>query len=157
LEGEFTPAQPGDELWMRRALELAHTARDLSEVPIGAVIVLDGELYAEAHNLTRTDTDPTAHAELLAIRRAAQKLGDWRLSNATLYVTLEPCAMCAGAMVLARIQRLVFAAYDPKAGMSGSLACIPQDKRLNHRLQMTAGVLEQDSAELLRGFFRDRR
>ena len=157
MEGEFTPALPGDELWMRRALELAQTARDLAEVPIGAVIVMDGELYAEAHNLTRTDTDPTAHAELLAIRRAARKLGDWRLSDATLYVTLEPCAMCAGAMVLARIQRLVFAAYDPKAGMSGSLACIPQDTRLNHRLQMTAGVLEQESAELLRGFFRERR
>ena len=142
---------------MRRALELAQTARELDEVPIGAVIVLNDELYAEAYNLTRTDSDPTAHAELLAIRSAARKLGDWRLSDATLFVTLEPCAMCAGAMVLARVKRLVFATFDPKAGMSGSLGCIPQDTRLNHRLQMTAGVLQDDAAELLRNFFRAKR
>src|SRR5687768_4672034 len=142
---------------MRRALAQAHAARELGEVPIGAVIVRENELYTEAHNLTRTNADPTAHAELIAIREAARKLGDWRLAGTTMYVTLEPCAMCAGALVLARVQRLVFAAYDPKAGMSGSLACIPQDARLNHRLQMTAGLLEQESAELLRGFFRERR
>ena len=142
---------------MRRALAQAHAARDLDEVPIGAVIVRENELYAEAHNLTRTNSDPTAHAELLAIREAARKLGDWRLTAATLYVTLEPCAMCAGAMVLARIQRLVFATFDPKAGMTGSLGCIVQDTRLNHRLQITSTVLEQESAELLRAFFRSRR
>jgi tRNA(adenine34) deaminase len=142
---------------MRRALAQAHAARDLDEVPIGAVIVRDNEICAEAHNLTRTNSDPTAHAELLAIREAARKLGDWRLLGATLYVTLEPCAMCAGAMVLSRIQRLVFATFDPKAGMTGSLGCIVQDTRLNHRLQMTSGVLEQESAEMLRGFFKERR
>ena len=142
---------------MRRALELAQNARDLDEVPIGAVIVVHDEIYAEAYNLTRTDADPTAHAELLAIRRAGGKLGDWRLNDATLYVTLEPCAMCAGAMVLARIKRLVFATFDPKAGMSGSLGCIPQDSRLNHRMQMTAGVLQDEAAELLRNFFRAKR
>jgi tRNA(adenine34) deaminase len=142
---------------MRRALAQAHAARELGEVPIGAVIVLENELYTEAHNLTRTTSDPTAHAELIAIREAARKLGDWRLTGTTMYVTLEPCAMCAGAMVLARVQRLVFAAFDPKAGMTGSLGCIVQDTRLNHRLQMTNNVLEQESAELLRAFFKERR
>ena len=129
----------------------------LGEVPIGAVIVCNDELYASAHNLTRTDADPTAHAELLAIRQAARKHGDWRLTEATLYVTLEPCAMCAGAMVLARIKRLVFAAADPKAGMCGSLANLVQDTRLNHRLELTSGVLAEESSALLRGFFRERR
>lgn len=142
---------------MRRALAQAHAARDLGEVPIGAVIIRENELLAEAHNLTRTNSDPTAHAEVLAIREAGRKLGDWRLTDATLYVTLEPCAMCAGAMVLGRIQRLVFATSDPKAGMAGSLGCVVQDPRLNHRMQMTSGVLEKESAELLRTFFRDRR
>lgn len=142
---------------MQRALAQARIARDLEEVPIGAVVTLNGQLYAEAHNLTRTNSDPTAHAELLALREAAQKLGDWRLVGATLYVTLEPCAMCAGAMVLARVQRLVFAAFDPKAGMCGSLGCIAQDPRLNHRLEMTAEVLREEAGELLRTFFRERR
>ena len=157
LHGDFIPSVPGDELWMRRALAQAQAARDLEEVPIGAVIVRENELYAEAHNLTRTNSDPTAHAELIAIRQAAQRLGDWRLNGATLYVTLEPCAMCAGAMVLARIQRLVFATFDPKAGMTGSLGCIVQDPRLNHRLQITKSVLEQESADMLRAFFKERR
>jgi tRNA(adenine34) deaminase len=142
---------------MRRALEQAQTARDLDEVPVGAVIVLNDQLLSEAHNLTRTNADPTAHAELLALRAAAQKVGDWRVLNATLYVTLEPCAMCAGAMVLARIERLVFAAYDPKAGMCGSLGCIAQDPRLNHRLEITPEVLQDPASELLREFFRQRR
>lgn len=142
---------------MQRALELARTARDLAEVPVGAVITHNGELLAEAHNLTRTNADPTAHAELLAMRAAAQKLGDWRLIGTTLYVTLEPCAMCAGAMVLARVERLVFAAFDPKAGMCGSLGCIAQDPRLNHRLEITPEVLHGPAADLLRTFFRERR
>ena len=142
---------------MRRALAQAHTARDLGEVPIGAVVLRNGELCAEAHNLTRTNSDPTAHAEILALREAARRTGDWRLTGATLYVTLEPCAMCAGAIVLARIERLVFATFDPKAGMTGSLACVVQDARLNHRVAMTSGVLESESAELLRTFFRERR
>jgi len=157
LIGEFTPPAPGDELWMQHAIAQAQAARAIDEVPIGAVIVLNGELYAQAFNLTRTNSDPTAHAELLAIRAAARKLGDWRLNDATLYVTLEPCAMCAGAMVLARIKRLVFAAFDPKAGMTGSLGCIVQDDRLNHRVQLTTGVLEAEAAEMLRSFFRERR
>ena len=142
---------------MERALAQANIARGLAEVPIGAVIVCDNELYAEAHNLTRTNADPTAHAELLVIREAARKHGDWRLTDATVYVTLEPCAMCAGAMVLARIKRLVFASFDPKAGMCGSLGNIVQDSRLNHRLEVTSGVLAEESGELLRGFFRERR
>ncbi len=142
---------------MRHALAQAQRARELEEVPIGAVITLGNEPIASAHNLTRTNSDPTAHAEMLALRAAAQKVGDWRVLEATLYVTLEPCAMCAGAMVLARIRRLVYAAYDPKAGMCGSLGNIVQDARLNHRMEVTAGVLEQDAAALLREFFRERR
>jgi tRNA(adenine34) deaminase len=142
---------------MQRAIQQAHAALSLDEVPIGAVIVCNNEPYAEAHNLTRTNSDPTAHAEMLALREAARKLGDWRLTEATLYVTLEPCAMCTGAMVLARIQRLVYATPDPKAGMCGSLACIVQDARLNHHVQVTSGVLADQSAEMLRAFFRNRR
>jgi tRNA(adenine34) deaminase len=157
LQGQFTPAREGDELWMRRALAQAEIARDLAEVPVGAVITLNDQLLAEAHNLTRTNADPTAHAELLALRAAARQVGDWRILNSTLYVTLEPCAMCAGAMVLARVQRVVFAAFDPKAGMCGSLGCIAQDPRLNHRLEITSEVLQEPAAELLRTFFRQRR
>ena len=142
---------------MQRALEQALAARSQEEVPIGAVIVHDGKLLSEAFNLTRTNADPTAHAESIAIRRAAEKLGGWRLLDATLYVTLEPCAMCAGAIVLARIKRLVFGAHDPKAGMCGSLGCIVQDPRLNHRVELTTGVLAEPAGELLRAFFRARR
>ena len=142
---------------MRRALAQAEIARNLDEVPVGAVVTLNNEVVAEAHNLTRTNADPTAHAELLALRAAAQKVGDWRVLNATLYVTLEPCAMCAGAMVLGRVQRLVFATFDPKAGMCGSLANIAQDPRLNHRLEVTPEVLQDAAADLLRQFFRQRR
>lgn len=142
---------------MRRALEQAASALTLDEVPIGAVLVSNNEICAEAHNLTRTNSDPTAHAELLTIRAAASKQGDWRLTDATLYVTLEPCAMCAGALVLARIQRLVFATFDPKAGMCGSLGCLVQDARLNHRMKMTSGVLADEASAMLRTFFRERR
>jgi tRNA(adenine34) deaminase len=142
---------------MQRALEQAHAARTQEEVPIGAVIVQNGRLLSEAYNLTRTLADPTAHAELVAIRRAASRASGWRLLDATLYVTLEPCAMCAGAIVLARIQRLVYGAADPKAGMCGSLGCIVQDARLNHRVDLSGGVLAEAGSELLRGFFRERR
>ena len=138
-------------------MEQARIAGSLQEVPIGAVIVCNNEIYAQSHNLTRTNSDPTAHAELLCIREAARRQGDWRLTDATLYVTLEPCAMCAGAMVLARIQRLVYATPDPKAGMCGSLANLVQDTRLNHRMQVTHGVLGEDCGEMLRTFFRERR
>jgi len=142
---------------MQRALEQALAARSQDEVPIGAVLVHDGKLLAEAFNLTRTWSDPTAHAESVAIRRAAEKLGGWRLLDATLYVTLEPCAMCAGAIVLARIRRLVFGAFDPKAGMCGSLGNLVQDARLNHRVELTHGVMADSAGELLRAFFRARR
>jgi tRNA(adenine34) deaminase len=142
---------------MRRALERARAAVDSDEVPVGAIIVVGDRLLAEAHNQPRTLNDPTAHAEILALRAAARQLGHWWLNEATLYVTLEPCAMCAGAMVLARIRRLVFAAADPKAGMAGSLACIPQDRRLNHRVEIAGGVLADEAGDLLRHFFRPRR
>jgi tRNA(adenine34) deaminase len=121
------------------------------------VIVRDGRLLAEAHNRTRTLNDPMAHAEVLATRRAIERTGLPRLTDCTLYVTLEPCAMCAGALVLAKLGRLVFAAADPKTGMCGSLGCIVQDARLNHRVRMSRGVLEEEAAALLHTFFRARR
>ncbi|MEN8374086.1 MAG: tRNA adenosine(34) deaminase TadA [Gemmatimonadota bacterium] len=153
----FTPAEPQDAPWMERALEQARAAARAEEVPVGAVVVKDGRLLAEASNRTCTDADPTAHAEILALRLAGSRVGDWRLEGATLYVTLEPCAMCAGAAVLARLERVVYAAADPKAGMVGSLGCIPADPRLNHRPRLTRGVLAEEAGELLRGFFRERR
>jgi tRNA(adenine34) deaminase len=155
----FSPPLPGDATWMQRALEQARAGSLTAdaEVPVGAVLVIDGRLVAEAHNLIRTRRDPTAHAEMLAIRRAADRLAVARLLDATLYVTLEPCAMCAGAMVLARIRRLVFAAADPKSGMCGSLGCLVQDARLNHRMEITAGVLAEPAAALLKDFFAARR
>jgi tRNA(adenine34) deaminase len=142
---------------MQRALEQAYAAAAAGEVPVGAVVVRDGRLLAEARNQTRGSNDPTGHAEIVALRGAAERSGEWWLPGATLYVTLEPCAMCAGAIVLARIQRLVFAAADPKTGMCGSLACIVQDPRLNHRVDLTTGVLADPAAQLLRTFFRTRR
>jgi tRNA(adenine34) deaminase len=151
------PGQDDDERWMRRALQEAAAAEALGEVPVGAVVVRGGALVAAGHNLTHTLQDPSAHAEMVAIRRAAQALGEWRLLDCTLYVTLEPCAMCSGAIVLARIPRLVFAAHDPKAGMSGSLANLVQHPRLNHRVQLTTGVLADEAGEVLRAFFRARR
>lgn len=146
-----------DEHWMRRALEEAAAAGELGEVPVGAVIVRGGVLLATGHNLTQTLADPTAHAEAVAIRRAAQASGHWRLLDCTLYVTLEPCAMCAGAIVLARISRLVFGTADPKAGMCGSLGDVVRDPRLNHRVQLSSGVLAEKCGGVLRDFFRARR
>jgi tRNA(adenine34) deaminase len=146
-----------DERWMRLALQQAAAAAALGEVPVGAAIVRGGALVSTGHNLTHTLQDPSAHAEMVAIRRAAAALGEWRLLDCTLYVTLEPCAMCSGAIVLARIPRLVFAAHDPKAGMSGSLANLVQHPRLNHRVQLTTGVLANEAGEVLRAFFRARR
>ncbi len=142
---------------MARALEMARLAAFRGEVPVGALIVRDGRILAEAHNRTILDSDPTAHAEVVAIRMACGDQRDWRLSGATLYVTLEPCAQCAGSLVLARVDRLVYGASDPKAGMVGSLGNLLQDARLNHRAELTTGVLAEASSELLRGFFRDRR
>jgi tRNA(adenine34) deaminase len=149
--------RPEDGRWMRRALALAEKAAAEEEVPVGAVVVQDGVVLAEAYNRPRALNDPTAHAEILALRHAARALGQQWLLGATLYVTLEPCAMCAGAMVLARIDRLVYGAPDPKAGMAGSLADIPGDERLNHRVEVTAGVLADQAGALLRDFFRARR
>lgn len=142
---------------MQEALAEARRAAEIGEVPIGAVIVREGEAGAEivgrGHNRREIDRDPLAHAEILAIRQAAERVGGWRLTGCTMYVTLEPCAMCAGALVNSRIERLVWGAPDPKAGWCGTLGNLVQDPRLNHRLEMTAGVLEEDSAALLRGFF----
>ncbi|MDE2874541.1 MAG: tRNA adenosine(34) deaminase TadA [Gemmatimonadota bacterium] len=142
---------------MSRALEVARAGGLCGEVPVGAVIVRGGAVLAESHNRTVERRDPTAHAELVAIRAAARRLGDWRLTGCTLYTTLEPCAQCAGAIVLARIPSLVFGAHDPKAGMAGSLGNLVQDPRLNHRVDLMGGVLADRSAQLLRGFFRARR
>lgn len=142
---------------MERALALARTAEDRGEVPVGAVIVRDGGAIAEGHNLTVTEADPTAHAEVVVIRAAARVIGDWRLLDCTLYVTLEPCAMCAGAIVLARIPRVVYATPDPKAGMGGSLENLLHDPRLNHRCDVTTGVCADASSALLKAFFQARR
>lgn len=145
------------EEWMGRALEQAGRAAERGEVPVGAVLVSrDGEVFAD-HNRTREECDPTAHAEMLVIRAAARAQGDWRLEGATLYVTLEPCAMCAGAAVLARIEQLVFGASDPKSGMCGTLENLVQDERLNHRMAVERGMGAEPAAELLRAFFRERR
>ncbi|MXW66007.1 MAG: nucleoside deaminase [Gemmatimonadales bacterium] len=143
---------------MRRALELAALGGERGEVPVAALVTNPaGGIVAEAHNRTRADADPTAHAEVLALRAAAARLGDWRLEGHTLYATLEPCAMCAGAAVLARVSTVVFGAADPKAGMCGSLENLVCDPRLNHRVELVTGVLADESARLLRDFFRQRR
>lgn len=143
-----------DLKWMRRALEEADLAASKGEVPVGCVIVsAAGELLGAGHNLRETDEDPTAHAEIIAMREASRVLGSWRLEGATLYVTLEPCVMCAGAMVNARIARLVYGADDPKAGAGGSLYSIGDDVRLNHRFPTTRGVLAEECADRLRRFF----
>jgi tRNA(adenine34) deaminase len=142
---------------MARALEQARLAAVRGEVPVGAVLVRDGVLLAEGHNLTITTSDPTAHAEVVAIRKAAARQGDWRLEETTLYCTVEPCTLCCGAMVLARVPRVVYGATDPKAGMAGTLGNLLQDPRLNHRAEVTSGVLAQASSILLQGFFKARR
>ena len=146
-----------DSSFMEKAIRQAKIACELGEVPVGAVIVKDGTLLAESHNLTGSMKDPTAHAEVLAIRKASLMLGDWRLVGCTLYTTLEPCAMCAGALVLARIERLVFGAMDPRSGMVGSLENLVSDVRLNHRMTVSSGVLAEESGTLLRDYFKVRR
>jgi len=142
---------------MSAALAHARIAEQGGDVPVGAVVVKDGVVIARAENRTVRLQDPTAHAELLAIREAAAALGSWRLEGCTLYVTLEPCAMCAGAIVLARLDRVVFGAWDDKAGMVGSVGDIVRHPRLNHRAEVTGGVLRDECGDLLRRFFRDRR
>jgi tRNA(adenine34) deaminase len=146
-----------DARWMDVALAEAAAAAEAGEVPVGAVIVRGGELLARARNRREETADPTAHAEVLALRQAAAALGSWRLDGATLYVTLEPCPMCAGALVLARVGTLVYGAADPKAGAAGTLYDIVRDGRLNHRLEVRAGVRAAESTALLRAFFRERR
>lgn len=146
-----------DERFMRLALAEACTAAARDEVPVGAVAVLGGEVISRAHNRREADEDPTAHAELLAVRAAAQAVGSWRLEGVTIYATLEPCPMCAGALWAARVTRLVFGATDQKAGAAGTLYNVVADPRLNHRLQVTSGVLAGEAQGLLREFFRTRR
>ena len=138
-------------------MAVAADAAAAGDVPIGAVIVRDGELLARASNRTERDRDPTAHAEVLAIRAASRLLGRWRLDDCALYVTIEPCAMCAGAIVLARLERLVFGAWDAKAGMVGSVADIVRHEKLNHQPEVVAGVLADDCGEMVSAFFRARR
>lgn len=142
---------------MTHALEQARAAEADGDVPVGAVVVQGGQVIAIGRNRTVADQDPTGHAEVVAIRAAAAHTGHWRLLDTTLYVTLEPCAMCAGAIVLARIPRVVFGAFDPKAGMGGSLENLLQDDRLNHRCEVSGGVVADECGDLLRSFFRSRR
>jgi tRNA(adenine34) deaminase len=142
---------------MERALAQAREAALADEVPVGAVVVSPAGEAFEERNRTRELSDPTAHAEAIAIRRAAAHLGDWRLEGHSLYVTLEPCAMCAGAIVLSRIERVVFGALDPKAGMCGSLGNLVQDARLNHRVELVSGVGADEASSLLKEFFAERR
>jgi tRNA(adenine34) deaminase len=143
-----------DEHWMRLALAEAEKALQNGDVPIGAVAVRDGVVIGAGYNRREADTDPTAHAEMIAMRQAAQAVGYWRLEGVTLYCTLEPCAMCAGAMVLARLPRVVYAATDPKAGAAGSVMNILQHDKLNHRVESAAGLLSDEAAEQIRAFFR---
>ena len=142
-----------DAAWMEEALAEARRAAELGEVPVGAVVVQDGEIVGRGHNRREVDGDPLAHAEMVALREASAKIDGWRLDGATIYVTLEPCAMCAGALVLSRVDRLVFGARDPKAGFCGSLGNLVADERLNHRMEVVEGVGGEESAALLRGFF----
>ncbi|MFL5796497.1 MAG: tRNA adenosine(34) deaminase TadA [Actinomycetota bacterium] len=152
-----SPASSDDDGWMRQALEEARACLAWGDVPIGAVVVRDGAAVGTAGNQRERLADPTAHAEVLVLRQAAAAMGRWRLDGCTLYVTLEPCAMCAGAAVLARVPRVVFGAADPKAGFAGSLGDLLRDPRLNHRADVTGGVLAEECGEVLREFFRGRR
>jgi len=146
-----------DLTFMRIALEEAARASAVGEVPIAALIVQDSQVLAQAHNHRELWQDPTAHAEVIAIRAAATALGTWRLTDTTLYVTVEPCSMCIGAIILARVSRVVFGAWDPKAGACGSVFNLPAEPRLNHRVAVTGGVLEQESQALIQRFFRELR
>ena len=143
--------------FMEQALLEAQKAYDMDEVPIGAVVVKDGEIIARGHNLRETGRDPTLHAEMVAIREAARYLGGWRLTGCELYVTIEPCPMCAGAIIQARIQRVVFGAMDPKAGCAGSLYNLLQDPRFNHQVEVVGGVMEEECRRIMQDFFRKKR
>ncbi|WP_066175292.1 tRNA adenosine(34) deaminase TadA [Bacillus marinisedimentorum] len=143
-----------DEEFMRQAIEEAKKAEALGEVPIGVVIVRDGEVVASGHNLRETEQRSAAHAEMIAIDKACRKLGSWRLPGSTLYVTLEPCPMCAGAIMLSRVDRVVFGAYDPKGGCAGTLMNLLQEERFNHQSEVEGGVLENECGTMLSDFFR---
>lgn len=145
------------DYWMGKAIAEARKAEAITEVPIGCVIVHQGKIIARAHNLRETKQDPAAHAELLAIRKAARRLGSWRLLDTTLYVTLEPCLMCMGAIILARIPTVVFGCFDPKAGAAGSLYDLSNDPRLNHRFGLITGVRQEECSALLSSFFAELR
>ncbi|MDD3350276.1 MAG: tRNA adenosine(34) deaminase TadA [Eubacteriales bacterium] len=145
------------EKYMRESLLEAQKAFQKGEVPVGAVVEHDGVIIGRGHNLTETAKDPTGHAEMIAIRQAAETLGGWRLSGCRLYVTTEPCSMCSGAIVLSRIEKLYIGTMDPKAGACGSLTNIPQDPRLNHFVEIETGILQEECAQLLKEFFRELR
>lgn len=151
------PITKDDRKWMRLALRQAERALETHDVPIGAIAVHRGEMIGRGHNRREADQDPTAHAEMIALREAAAALSTWRLDDVTLYCTLEPCAMCAGAMVLARLPRLVYAASDPKAGAAGSVFDLTRHHRLNHRLHVDRGLYADEAAGLIRKFFRNLR
>lgn len=146
-----------DSYWMGKALREAEKAAARDEVPIGAVVVRNGTVIGRGHNLRENKQDPSAHAEMIAIRQAARRLGCWRLTGCVLYVTLEPCLMCMGAIILARFDRVVFGCHDPKGGAAGSLYNLSDDRRLNHRVELTSRVREEECSAILSGFFADLR
>lgn len=152
--GKFAFEFDTHEYWMREAIAEARKAQAIREVPIGAVIVRDGAIVGRGHNLRETTLDPTAHAEMIAIRQASEALGAWRLLDCRLYVTLEPCPMCAGAIVQSRVPQVVYGTADPKAGCAGTLMNLLQEERFNHRTDVIAGVLQEECAALLSDFFR---
>jgi tRNA(adenine34) deaminase len=156
--GKPNGGEAGDDTaWMQVALELARSAGNLGEVPVGAVVVKDGRVIGRGHNRNLLDHDPTSHAEIAALRQAAAHAGNHRLAGAVLFATIEPCAMCAGAMIHARVARLVYGASDPKAGAAGSVLEVINHPKLNHRMEVTAGVLAEECSKILREFFRDKR
>lgn len=146
-----------DAAWMNLALEQAQLAEQAGEVPIGALVIKDGNILGQGHNRTLLGHDPAAHAEIIALRQAAARIGNHRLTGCEMFVTIEPCAMCAGAMIQARIARLVYAAPDPKAGAAGSVLPVINHPRLNHKMEVASGVLEQECSEILQRFFRRKR
>ncbi len=154
---DLTAPQPDDDRWMREALREAAKAAELGEVPVGAVAVLDGEIIATGFNRKESDQDPTAHAEMIALRSAAERLKNWRLIGVTLYCTLEPCPMCAGAMIQGRLERLVYGAPDTRFGADGTIVNVLRQPEFNHRVQITTGVLAEEAGEQLQQFFRQLR
>ncbi len=158
IQKSATTMQPQtDADWMKLALEQARLAAAVGEVPVGALVIKEGELVGQGHNMNLLGNDPTAHAEIVALRQAAARLGNHRLSNCVVYATIEPCSMCAGALVHARIARLVYGASDPKAGAAGSVLQVLNHPRLNHRMEVTPGVLADSCSEIIQDFFRRKR